>query len=233
MRGVFEDKESDRGSAQRDTELTLSSGALLGIFFGLVLLCGLFFGLGFAVGHYGPPTSLLPATAAAQPSSPASASKVKPSAVPVQAPQRTAVSVPVAASDTASETSGGLAGDVDQDHAVANPSAQPAVRPALSATDFDTSAQPAAQSPDARSTVQPALPPASAGLMVQIAAVSHPEDAEVLLGALRKRGYAVSARRLPTDTLIHVQVGPFNTRDEAIRWRQRLLDDGYNAILQP
>ena len=70
-------------------------------------------------------------------------------------------------------------------------------------------------------------------VMVQVAAVMHPEDAEVLVGALRKRGYPVSVRRVPTDTLIHVQVGPFKSRDEAIRWRQRLLDDGYNAIVQP
>jgi cell division septation protein DedD len=81
-------------------------------------------------------------------------------------------------------------------------------------------------------TVEPAIAPA--GLpMVQIAAVSEPEDAEVLVNALRKRGYAVSARREATDHLIHVRIGPFASRDEANRWRQRLLNDGYNAILQP
>ena len=69
--------------------------------------------------------------------------------------------------------------------------------------------------------------------MVQIAAVSHQEDADVLVGALRKRGYAVSARRDPADNLIHVRVGPFNDRDEATRWRMKLLNDGYNAMIQP
>jgi cell division septation protein DedD len=69
--------------------------------------------------------------------------------------------------------------------------------------------------------------------MVQIAAVSQPEDAEVLVNALRKRGYAVSARREAADGLIHVRIGPFASRDEANRWRQRLLNDGYNAIVQP
>jgi cell division septation protein DedD len=84
----------------------------------------------------------------------------------------------------------------------------------------------------------PALPasanktvPAGA-LMVQIAAFSHPEDADVLVSALRKRGYAVSARRDPADGLLHVRMGPFNSRDEANRWRQKLLNDGYNAIVQ-
>jgi len=69
--------------------------------------------------------------------------------------------------------------------------------------------------------------------MVQIAAVSHPEDADVLVGALRKRGYAVSARRDPADGLLHVRMGPFKSHDEANRWKQKLLNDGYNAVVQP
>ncbi len=69
--------------------------------------------------------------------------------------------------------------------------------------------------------------------MVQIAAVSHKEDADVLVGALANRGYAVSARHEPGDNLIHVCIGPFNDREEANRWRVRLLNDGYNAMIQP
>jgi cell division septation protein DedD len=69
--------------------------------------------------------------------------------------------------------------------------------------------------------------------MVQIAAVTDVEDADVLVGALRKHGYAVTARREPADNLIHVRIGPFSTREDALRWRQKLLNDGYNAIVQP
>ena len=69
--------------------------------------------------------------------------------------------------------------------------------------------------------------------MVQIATVSHEEDADVLMAALRRRGYAVSARRDPADNLIYVRIGPFNNRDEANRWRLKLLSDGYNALIQP
>jgi cell division septation protein DedD len=53
------------------------------------------------------------------------------------------------------------------------------------------------------------------------------------MSALRRRGYAVAARREPLDGLIHVRIGPFKTRDEAETWRQKLLSDGYNAIVQP
>src|ERR1700678_4499843 len=35
------------GLPHKERELTLSMSAILGIFFGLVLLCGLFFGLGY------------------------------------------------------------------------------------------------------------------------------------------------------------------------------------------
>ena len=69
--------------------------------------------------------------------------------------------------------------------------------------------------------------------MVQIAAVSHPEDADVLVGALRKRGYSVSVHRDPADALMHVEVGPFASRTDAGAMRQKLLNDGYNAIVQP
>ena len=69
--------------------------------------------------------------------------------------------------------------------------------------------------------------------MVQIAAVANSDDADVLVTALRRRSYSVSAAREPGDGLIHVKIGPFNSRDEANRWRDKLLGDGYNAVVQP
>jgi cell division septation protein DedD len=70
------------------------------------------------------------------------------------------------------------------------------------------------------------------GWMVQIAAVSHSEDAQVLVDALRKRGYEVTARREVSDNLIHVQTGPFVNRNDANAMRQKLLNDGYNAVVE-
>lgn len=88
-------------------------------------------------------------------------------------------------------------------------------------------AQPAS-GPAARPLVTPAV-----RYMVQIAAVSHAEDASVLTNALLHRGYAVTARRDPTDNLIHVQVGPFFDANAANAMRLKLLNDGYNAIVEP
>jgi cell division septation protein DedD len=79
--------------------------------------------------------------------------------------------------------------------------------------------------------VHPALP--AVPLMVQIAAVANFDDANVLVSALRKRGYTVTARREPADGLIHVRIGPFTSREDANRMCNKLLGDGYNAIIQP
>jgi cell division protein FtsN len=227
MRGVFDDRDFDPVKPQRDTELTLSPATLLGIFFGMVLLCGLFFGLGFAVGRYGPSDAPAAQQAAAGSQTALAAStKPKPSATPQSAtqPQRAVVSVPSAGADMASTS---VQPGVYPAAMGGSPYGQPQVKPAQPPTEY----QPAAV-PSATSRMELSSAPVS-GLMVQIAAVMHPEDAEVLVGALRKRGYAVSVRRLPADNLIHVQIGPFKSRDEANRWRQKLLNDGYNAIVQP
>jgi len=68
--------------------------------------------------------------------------------------------------------------------------------------------------------------------MVQVAAVSNPVDADVLVRALEQHGYTASARRFPPDPLIHVQIGPFANRSDAVAMRQKLQADGYNAILK-
>ncbi len=69
--------------------------------------------------------------------------------------------------------------------------------------------------------------------MVQIAAVARQADAEMLARALRSNGYAATVRTESQDKLLHVQVGPFGTRDEAKAMRTRLQGDGYNAFLKP
>ena len=81
--------------------------------------------------------------------------------------------------------------------------------------------------------MRPAYPSATSGYMVQIAAVLHAEDANVLVGALRRRGFAATAERMPSDGLVHVRIGPFATHEEASRMSARLLGDGYNAMVQP
>jgi cell division septation protein DedD len=224
MRGVFDDEEPELEQPRRETELNLGPITLWAIFFGMVLICGLCFGLGYTLGRHG---SQQPLTAGqssfgAQTTIPADISRPKPSATAPSgaAPEKHSVVVDLPQSATP--------GAGPSANALSSEPVQPQVRPALPAV---TSMAPTAQK-SAASSVAPAL--ASTGpLMVQIAAVSHQEDAEVLVSALRTRGYAVVARHEASDGLIHVRIGPFNSRDVANRWRLKLLGDGYNAIVQP
>ncbi len=224
MRGVFDDRGFEPAPPSHDTELTLGNGTLLAIFFGLLIVCGLCFGLGYVMGRHG----AVPAVANLQPvpSAPASlqanASRTKPSATAQQGVAQTNPAVQ-------SESTASLSVPVINFEATGAPAMDttrlPEARPALDSTA-------SAPKPAPPQTVRPALAP-QGPLMVQIAAVANPEDGEVLLNALRKRGYAVTVRREPDDNLLHVRIGPFNSRDEANRWRQKLLNDGYNAIIMP
>jgi cell division septation protein DedD len=68
--------------------------------------------------------------------------------------------------------------------------------------------------------------------VVQVAAVSRKDDADLLVSALRAKGYSVAERNETQDKLIHIQVGPFTTRRDAESMREKLIVDGYNAIVK-
>lgn len=219
MRGIFDEEEPAPPQQRRDTELTLGSGTLLAIFFGLVLICGVCFGLGYAVGHRGTQesTGVVQQAGAAPVPAQADGSKAKPSASAASAAKpasRDIADLSVSAETNSSSGSSGPGSAAGAGSAQVSPAQ---VRPAL---------------PGAVAASQGSVPVAAGALMVQIAAVSSPEDADVLMGALRRRGYAVAARR-DADGMIHVRIGPFSSRDEAEKWKLKLLNDGYNAILQP
>jgi len=222
---VVGDREYDRAQPFQEADLTLGPVMLLGIFFVLALICAGFFGWGYVVGHRGSQdesTVMKPAPDAPAYSQ-AGCPQSKPSASSQMevAPDAENDGGDLAANLAASEDSGQPAG-------AGASSSQGQVRPAL---------PPAANPPQQASGTAAGLNGGSAVLpagafMIQIAAVSQPEDADVLVSALRKRGYEVTARRESADGLVHVRIGPFTSRDEANRWRQKLTSDGYNAVVQ-
>jgi DedD protein len=223
MRTLFDtDEEEIEGKA---SEITLSTASLLGIFFGLVLVCGVFFGFGYSMGR---------GTGAAQASlvqssSPRNSAEVDESAAAQNPPaamtqedsQSKAKAAPVAVHPKVEETPKEAAAETEK-------AAVPAETPAQLVTSKPAAGKiaPAYQPPtDA--------PPTTTGqAMVQIAAVSRPQDADVLVAALRQRGYGVVVRSEPQDHLLHVQVGPFANRTQATEIKQKLLSDGYNAIIK-
>jgi DedD protein len=217
-----------------DTEITLGTRSILGIFFGLALICGVFFGFGYSIGR----GNTSKATARDQTTS-STPGTTKPAVKTVVEGSNSDSELPDNDADTGATPPEHLA-QANQ----AKPSAGAAVIPQapvqtqtisenLNRSNQTKSAQSAPRnSTPPISPVQAAsISPASA-IMVQIAAVSHHEDADVLISALKKLGYNASARSETSDNLLHVQVGPFATRDEAMSVRAKLLNDGYNAILK-
>jgi|HubBroStandDraft_1064217.scaffolds.fasta_scaffold02411_2 DedD protein len=230
-----------RGEPRRDTEVTLSWGALLAMALGLLAICAVCFGLGYSVGH----RSATPAHATA-PSSQSNAPDQEPlqgsGSVPKPSANAQAAVPPLAPPKNiaASSTEGGASPEAAapgsgsgapsstlESAPTGAPPVSPQVRPALGANAPEPS-RANATGPN----VQAALPSPNS-LMVQVAAVKNEEDAGVLTNALRRRGYPVISHRDPADGLIHVRIGPFPTREEANQWRMKLLNDGYNAIVQP
>jgi pilus assembly protein CpaC len=77
-----------------------------------------------------------------------------------------------------------------------------------------------------------AAPEAPSRSMVQIMALSNPDDAESMVAALKRHGYNAAVDHDSQDSLLHLEVGPFTSKTDAEAMRQRLLGDGYNAIVR-
>jgi len=203
-------KESDE---VRDTEITLSTGKLLGIFFALAIVCGVFFTMGYLLGKSnsaGGRTEIVATVPSSSAGKPYAGNKT-PEAVTQTCPPGSPNCTAATASDTSSS-----AKPSDQ---------QPAAQQSSSGS--KTPDQSAAQSAgtDGKSG-------AASSFMVQVAAVSKQEDAEILVTALRKKQYPVFIANASGDPLFHVQVGPFSDRKDAEAMRTRLSGDGYNAIVK-
>jgi DedD protein len=185
----------------QDTEITLGTGKLLGIFFGLVLLCSLFFTMGYLFGR-------------------ANAAGSKTEIV-------------------GSETNSGAAGKPSALNKGSD-SVPAATTVASQPTPVPASATPAPASNTAPATLAPVSTTAAGAdnastggtFMVQVAAVSKREDADLLVSALQKKQYPVFVASAPGDALFHVQVGPFTDPKDAETMRSRLAGDGYNAIVK-
>jgi DedD protein len=190
-------------SETQDTELTLSTGKLLGVFFVLVVICGVFFSLGYAVGKNSAPASSVAIMDSSQLSTVTASGGAKPSAGKAGEPP------PQPCAE----------GDANCQSAAAGNTHAPAPESGIEA----------ASTPAPEMTTAPTT---GAGFMVQVAAVSKKEDAEALQGALQKKQYPVIVVPNETSHLFHVQVGPFSDPKDAEAMRARLAGDGYNAIVK-
>lgn len=219
---------------RRDRELTLGPFTLTLLGCVLLGLCGLCFFFGYTMGHRNSEGS---AAAVPSPSTPVAVQPAKAPSKPAAGqsgaqPQQPSEAVDASAAAD-SDTAGAAGSPADATPAsTANSSAAASTATPNTPVRTVLTTQPATAQSPAGSAVQPAAGQVSR-FMVQIAAVAHSEDAEVLVDALRRRGYAANYLRDPGDGLLHVQIGPFGNRSDAYSMRQKLLNDGYNAIVEP
>ena len=246
--------------ATEETEITLGAGKLLGLFFLLAATCGIFFAVGYSLGKTTAREQALADRAAETASASQETAASKPSAS-VRTPAANApasggaeaASKPGEPDLTFYNAVKQNGGDRKDDSKLQAP--KPAAEPATKNTDVS----PSAQSKETRTTASIAGPltatnqapkpadnaapgtspqqaPATAPAgtyVVQIAAVSHEEDAAALAGALRKKSYTASVVNNPAkDKLFHVVLGPYATMQDAEAMKAKLQGEGYNPIIK-
>jgi DedD protein len=191
------------GSSQ-DTEITLGTGKLLVLFFGLVAVCALFFAMGYSLGRKAEPAVT---TASAAVSSQTSPNNSKSSGANASSPRMSFYK------------------SVEQKNAT--PDLTPATDGKIDSTNTSANAGTSSNGVDPSTTIP------TSGYFVQVAAVSKQEDASSLVDALKKKDYpAFVASTSAADKLFRVQVGPFSDIKDAESVRTKLVSDGYSPILK-
>lgn len=195
----------------QDTEITLGTGKLLVMFFGLVAVCAVFFALGYSLGRKSEPSVTLANT--------------------VAAPQQ---------SSNTNKASGASAPAMTFYKNVEQKDASPDLTPSAATKSDGNSASPAAAmpaNPDStqapqNTAVDPSTSLPMSGYFVQVAAVSKPEDAAALVEALKKKEYPAFVVPTSADKLFRVQLGPYSDIRDAEGMRTKLVGDGYSPILK-
>ena len=210
-------------TAQQDTEITLGTGRMLTIFFALVLVCALFFSLGFSLGKK---TSQAVGSSLLNLPSGTPAVIVRPSAVKNNSSQTQSGDFSFYKAVGEKTTDAALTPQGNKEQASSSDAA-------ASTTQASPKANADAGSSTATTPTASAAGSYSGTYYVQVAAVSRQEDADSLVEALKKKQYpALAANNASVDKFYHVQVGPYGDLKEAEAMRARLIGDGYNPIVK-
>jgi DedD protein len=207
-------------TAEQDREISLGTTTILGIFFALALLCAVFFGFGYSLGRRSAQSVTVPSDIRTGSESngpkPAPGSLLAANKQPAGTTQSAVV--PTDSPSTAQDNQ--------------QPPAPAPYKAVAASPRPEAHAEPPANSATKPAALVPVSTAAPSGSpVVQVAAMSHQEDADVVAVDLKRRGYTVAIRREPQDKLFHVQIGPFSTKKEADAMRQRLQTDGYNSAI--
>jgi DedD protein len=207
--------------ARRGPDRVLESRHLVGLFLGVVLLCGVFFTLGYVMGHslYGGPVHAADAFEK-------SVSPVRP---PLKTAEGDATPAPVPANNEWDFYS------KNNDNRLEPPSA-PSSSPAPAAARPHEPRAPATPAADAHTVPTSArfqAPRLVKGAMVlQVAALRRESDALAMADALQQKNFPSFVVTPTTDTFYRVQVGPYSDEHAADSARAALDRAGFKAILK-
>ncbi len=201
------DIEDDQEYGERDREISLGTSFIIGIFFALVLICAIFFAFGYSLGR----RSALPASGVPE-SAVATSTSSKPASGTLAAQ-----SVPASSSKQASDNAdSGADSDPSSNSAPnskdeqASATASPVVSTTKAPSAVVLPTKPAARpTPVSKPAAAPAATPGATLPIVQVAAISRQGDADMLLAALKRKGYNAAVHQVPQDKLFHIQLGPF------------------------
>jgi len=217
------------GSLKRGGDRVLESRHLVSLFLGVVLLCGVFFTLGYVMGHnqYGGPVH---AAAESPDSDLPSHPAPKPKAETAPA------STPAPASNEwdfySKKNADDAVDSMPKPHATPGASAPPA----SAGTSRALSSAPVANPPAAKTIPAAArfqAPKLNKGAVVlQVAAVTHQGDAMAMADVLQQKHFPSFVVTPTTDNFYRVQVGPYPDVASAEAAKQALDHAGFIAIIK-
>ena len=205
----------------------LESRHLVSLFLGVVLLCGVFFTLGYVMGHnqYGDPVH---AAATLDESTPPARPAAKPKEV--EAP-------PTSATAPANNEWDFYTKKNDNNHM--DPVAKPSVNSAPPSTAVNTHSTNSAPEPSASNAkTVPAAARFQAPRMIkgsvvlQIAALTHESDALAMADVLQQKRFPSFVVTPTTDNFYRVQVGPYQDEKAAEAAKTALDHAGFKAIIK-
>jgi cell division septation protein DedD len=205
-------------------EKGVSAGTLVIVFLVWAVVCAVFFGLGFMVGYNEQPTRGEPVTEHVS-----AAPSVPHTVTPPAQTSKAGSSEPTAAASAREAAE-------PPPERVSRPAAKSAAASAKAPTHATTF-----RNSGASAEAEPASPSAASrevrmGFTVQVDALRAKPDAEALVKILKARRYPVflvtPEYANSKDNLYRVQVGPFTTREDAEKVRDKLAQEGFKPFIR-
>jgi cell division septation protein DedD len=206
-------------------ETVLESRHVVGMFLGVVVLCGVFFTLGYVMGRTQQDAAVRSVSAASVERGPAAAKAAeKPAAtVPTSSNWDFMNSTQAKKSPAAGPAAGGAPA------VITSTPIKPESAPAKTVAAAPTPVKPTpAAKPQNALTKAPGVP--RGHVVLQVAALTREGDALAMAEALQKKGFPAYLLTPPTGNLYRVQVGPYAEGRAAEAAKKALEREGFKAI---